>query len=153
MGQLRFTATLMPRGPAAAVVLDDEQVATVGEGAKRFPVVATVNGYTWRTTVTRMRGEFLVGLNRAVREEAGAEARDTVEVELALDTAPREVEVPPALADALSGDPDASASFAKLAFTHRKEYARWIDEAKRDDTRERRVAQALEMLRGGRTLS
>ena len=60
MGALRFKATLMPRGPAAAVVLDDEQVAAVGEGAKRFPVLATVNGYSWRTTVSRMRGEFLV---------------------------------------------------------------------------------------------
>jgi len=58
----------MARGPAAAFVLDDDQVATVGEGAKRFPVVAIVNGYEWRTSVTRMRGEFLVGLNREVRE-------------------------------------------------------------------------------------
>jgi hypothetical protein len=49
MGQIRFTAMLVARGPAAAVVLDDNQVAAVGEGAKRFPVVATVNGYTWRT--------------------------------------------------------------------------------------------------------
>ena len=71
----------MPRGPAAAVVLDDEQVAAVGEGAKRFPVLATVNGYSWRTTVSRMRGEFLVGLSRAVREQAGVEAGDTVDVE------------------------------------------------------------------------
>src|SRR3954453_15863268 len=103
MGALTFTATLVPRGPAAAVVLDDGQVAAVGEGAKRFPVAATVNGYTWRTTVTRVGGEFLVGLNRAVRQEAGAEAGDTVEVVLELDTAPREVEVPEALAAALAG--------------------------------------------------
>jgi Domain of unknown function (DUF1905) len=78
MGQIRLTATLVPRGPAAAVVLDDEQVAAVGEGAKRFPVVATVNDYTWRTTVTRMRGEFLLGLNREVREGAGVNAGDSI---------------------------------------------------------------------------
>src|SRR5436305_11318025 len=53
MGSIRLSATLVPRGPAAAVVLDDEQVAAVGEGAKRFPVVATVNGHTWRTTAPR----------------------------------------------------------------------------------------------------
>jgi hypothetical protein len=153
MGQLRFSATLVPRGPAATVVLDDEQVATVGEGAKRFPVAATINGQTWRTTVTRMRGEFLLGLSRAVREATGVEAGDIVDVELVLDTAPREVEVPPALADALSGDQEASAAYDHLAFSHRKEYARWIEEAKRDETRERRVAEALEMLREGRTLS
>lgn len=148
-----MTATLEPRGPAAAVVLDDEQVATVGEGAKRFPVVATVNGYTWRTTVMRMGGEFMLGLNRAVREAAGAEAGDRVEVNLELDTAPREVEVPQALADALAADRDAREAFDRLAYTHRKEYARWIEEAKRDETRRRRVVQALEMLREGRTRS
>src|SRR5919201_4327739 len=104
IGWLEFTTTLVPRGPAAAVVLDDQQVAAVGEGAKRFPVVATVNGYTWRTSVARMGGEFLVGLNREVRAEAGAEAGDTVEVTLALDRAPREVEVPEALATALADD-------------------------------------------------
>jgi hypothetical protein len=153
MGSIRFTAALVPRGPAAAVVLDDDQVSAVGEGAKRFPVVATVNGYSWRTTVTRMRGEFLLGLSRAVREQADVEAGDSVEVELVLDSAPRELELPDALATALAGDPAARAKFDALAFTHRKEYARWIEEAKRDETRERRVVQALEMLREGRTRS
>jgi len=151
MGRLEFTATLQPRGPAAAVVLDDDQVAAVGEGAKRFPVVATVEGYTWRTTVTRMRGEFLLGLNAAVREGAGVEAGDTVTVELALDTAPREVDVPKALDAALESDPAARAAFDALAYTHRKEYARWVDEAKREETRQRRVSQALQMLKEGRT--
>ncbi len=151
MGSLRLTATLVARGSAAAVVLGEEQVAAVGEGAKRFPVVATVNNYTWRTTVTRMRGEFLLGLNRAVRQQAGVEAGDCVHVELELDTAPREVEVPQALADALAQDPEARAAFERLAYTHRKEYARWIDEAKRDETRQQRVAQALELVRQGKT--
>jgi hypothetical protein len=153
MGSVRLTATLVPRGAAAAVVLDDDCVAAVGEGAKRFPVVATVNGYTWRTTITRMGGEFLLGLNRAVRQEAGVEAGDTVEVKLDLDTAPREVEVPEALANALAEDSQARAAFERLAYTHRNEYARWIAEAKRDETRQRRLAQALEMLRQGRTRS
>ena len=70
-----------------------------------------------------------------------------------LDTAPREVEVPEALARALDADPAARAAFEKLAFTHRKEFARWIDEAKREQTRDRRVAQALDMLRAGETRS
>jgi hypothetical protein len=153
MGSLRFTTTLLERGPAIAVVLDDEQVAAVGEGAKRFPVVATVNGYTWRTSVARMRGEFLLGLNRAVREAAGVHAGQTVEANIELDTEPREVDVPEALAGALAGDPAASAAFDALAFTHRKEYARWIAEAKREETRQRRVAEALQMLREGRKLS
>ncbi len=100
-----------------------------------------------------MGGEYLVGLSRDVREAAGAQAGDTVRVELELDTAPREVDLPEALAQALVGDPIAGAAFERLAFTHRKEYARWIEDAKREETRDRRVAQALVMLREGRTRS
>src|SRR5947208_9976824 len=124
MGEIKFRTQLHARGPAAAVVLDDAQVGTVGEGAKRFPVVATVNGYTWRTSVTRMGGEFLLGLNREVRQGAGVEAGDLVEVAVELDEAPREVEIPEALAVALATDSKAGAAFEGMAFTHRKEYAR-----------------------------
>jgi antitoxin component of MazEF toxin-antitoxin module len=153
MGRISFSTQLQARGPAAAVLLDDAQVAVVGQGAKRFPVVATVNGYTWRTSVARMGGEFLVGLPREVREGAGVTAGDDVEVTLELDTAPREVEVPEALAAALATDPEAKAAFDGMAFTHRKEYARWVAEAKRDETRQRRVQQALVMIRTGQTRS
>jgi hypothetical protein len=132
-------------------VLDEDQVAAVGEGAKRFPVVATVNGYTWRTSVARMGGEFRVGLSKEVRQGASVEAGDDVEVRLELDAAPREVEVPAALAAALASDPQAKASFERMAFTHRKEYARWIAEAKKDETRQRRVEQALVMIRAGKS--
>ena len=96
---------------------------------------------------------FETGLNRAVRKEAWVEAGDTVEVELELDNDPREVEVPEPLADALAGDSTARAKFEALAYTHRKEYARWIEEAKRDETRQRRVTQALQMLREGKRRS
>jgi hypothetical protein len=153
MAEIRFKTQLQPRGPAAAVVLDDAQVAVVGEGAKRFPVVATVNGYTWRTSVSRMGGEFLLGLSREVRQGAGAEAGDMVDVAVRLDVAPRDVDVPEALAAALATDPQAKAAFEAMAFTHRKEYARWVAEAKRDETRLRRVQQALEMIRAGKTRS
>jgi hypothetical protein len=141
------------RGPAAAVVLGDDDVAAIGEGAKRFPVLAAVNGFEWRTTVTRMRGEFLLGFSRAVRDGAGVETGDAIEVEITLDQAPREVDVPAALTEALAGDPPAQAAFDRLASTHRKEYARWIEDAKRPETRARRIVQALEMLREGRTPS
>jgi hypothetical protein len=153
MGEIGLTGELVAKGPAAAFILDNAQVATVGEGAKRFPVVATVNGYTWRTSVARMGGEFMVGLSKEVRAGAGVQAGDSVTLELKLDTEPRTVEVPPALAEALDADPEAKATFEGLAFTHRKEFARWIDEAKQEQTRERRVTQALDMIRTGRTRS
>jgi uncharacterized protein YdeI (YjbR/CyaY-like superfamily) len=100
-----------------------------------------------------MRGEFLLGLNRSVREAAGVQAGESVEVEVMLDPAQREVAVPEELAAALADDPVASAAFEKLSFSHRKEYARRIAEAKRAETRDRRLAQALQMLRDGRTRS
>jgi hypothetical protein len=153
MGVIQFRAQLQPRGPAAAIVLDDAQVAIVGEGARRFPVVATVSGYTWRTSVARMGGEFLLGLNREVRQRAGVQAGDEVDVTIELDVAPREVEVPEALAVALAVDPQASECFERMAFTHRKEYARWIAEAKQEQTRQRRAEQALEIIRAGKTRS
>ena len=118
-----------------------------------FGVVASVNGYTWRTTVTRMGAEFLLGLNREVRERAGVDAGDCAAVELELDAAPREVDVPAELAVALEGEPVAGARFKALAYTHRKEFARWIADAKREQTRRGRVEQALQMLRAGQTRS
>jgi hypothetical protein len=153
VGSIRLTTTLQPRGPAAAVVLADEQVAEVGEGALAFPVVATINGYTWRGRVSRMRGEHLLGMSREVRQGAGVEAGDTVEVEVVLDSGPREVDVPAELAAALAADAAAAARFDALAYTHRKEFARWVGDAKKDETRARRVEQAIEMLHAGRTRS
>jgi hypothetical protein len=152
VGSIQMRTTLVARGPAAAIVLDEEQVAKVGGGAKRFPVRATVNGYSWRTSVARMGGEFLVGLNREVRGEAGVEAGDLVEVVVELDSEPREVEVPEPLAAALAADDAARSAFEALSFTQRKEAARWIAEAKRPETRDRRVAQAVDRLSKGMPL-
>jgi bacteriocin resistance YdeI/OmpD-like protein/uncharacterized protein DUF1905 len=153
MGSVTITGELVPRGPAAAFVLTDEQVQAVGEGAKRFPVLATINGHSLRLSVARMGGEFLLGLRKANREAAGLTAGDTVTLQLELDAAPREVATPPALAQALAADRPAQQAFDALAFTHRKEFARWIEEAKRDATRARRVAKAIEMLHAGQTRS
>jgi Bacteriocin-protection, YdeI or OmpD-Associated len=97
----------------------------------------------------RTGGEFLVGLNREVRDGAAVQAADEAEVTIELDQAPREVEVPQALSAALAAVRQAAASFERMAFTRRKEYARWITEAKREENR-RRVAHALEMIRAGK---
>jgi hypothetical protein len=153
LGSITLTAELEPRGPAAAFVLDEEQVAIVGEGAKRFPARATINGATLRTTVTKMHGEYLFGLSRAARERARIEAGDTVTFTLELDADPRTVDVPEALTSALAADSEARAAFDALAHTHRKEFARWVADAKRDETRARRVSRTLEMLHDGQTRS
>ncbi len=79
------------------------------------------------------------------------EIGQSIDVEIAPDTQPRTVELPQALADAFAGDPAARAAFDALAPSHRKEFARWVDEAKREQTTLARVEQTLQMLREGRT--
>jgi uncharacterized protein YdeI (YjbR/CyaY-like superfamily) len=97
----------------------------------------------------RYGGVDYIGLNREVRDAARLSAGDKVVVHIEADTETREVEVPPELAKLLADDTVARNAFDKLSYTHRKEYAGWIAEAKREDTRERRLARAAQMLRSG----
>ncbi len=148
---LRLTATLEQRGPAGAFILTDEQVATVGGGKKTFPVTVTVNGTTLALRLARMGGENMIGLSRAARSQAGVDIGSTYDVEIALEGGERTVEVPEDLAAALATDPAARTAFAALSYTHRKEYVRWVTEAKKEATRAGRIAKTVEMLRAGQT--
>lgn len=143
---------LDPFGPAAAIVLSDDEVAALG-GGKRAAVRVTIDGRSARLRLAVMGGQNVIGLSKAARAELGVETGAEVTAQIALDEAPREVEVPEELAVALAGDPEAGAAYQRLAFTHRKEYAVWVAEAKRPQTRTRRVEQALAMLKDGRTRS
>jgi hypothetical protein len=148
---LRMTATLERRGPAGAFLLTDEQVGALGGGKKTFPVRVSVNGATLTLRLTRMGGENMIGLARVAREQAGVEIGSPYEVEIALDSAERTIGVPDDLAAALATDPTAREAFTALAYSHRKEFVRWITEAKEDATRGDRVAKTVEMVRAGRT--
>ena len=86
---------------------------------------------------------------RTLREAAGAAVGDEVDVDIEPDDAPREVDLPLELAAVLNRDRKAARAFEQLSYTHRREYARWIAEAKRTETKQRRVAKAAEMLRRG----
>jgi bifunctional DNA-binding transcriptional regulator/antitoxin component of YhaV-PrlF toxin-antitoxin module len=112
-------------------------------------VRGTVAGVDFRTTVAVYGGRYYLGFNKDLRERAGITIGDQVEVTLELDDEERTVEVPPALAAALEAEPSAKATFDELSYTHRREYASWIADAKRDETRERRVEDAIRMLRDG----
>lgn len=143
-------ATLHPRGPAAAVLLTDEQLAAIGQGKKTPAVRVTVNGsYTFEGRIGRMGGETLLGFNKAVRTAAGVEAGDELELTIVLDEGPREVPLPDDLAAALASEPAILAKFEALAPSHRKEYARWVGEAKKPETREKRIAETLEKAAAG----
>jgi bifunctional DNA-binding transcriptional regulator/antitoxin component of YhaV-PrlF toxin-antitoxin module len=116
-------------------------------GKVRAPVRGTVNGTAYRTTIAVYGGVQLIGFKRELRERAGIEIGDEVELTVEFDEQPRTVELPRQLEAALDGDERARVAFDGLSYSHRREYAEWIAEAKRDDTRERRVAKTLEKLR------
>jgi hypothetical protein len=146
-----FRATIELGGKTATgIEVPDDVVAALGPG-RRPAVRATIQGYTYRTSVASMRGRFMLPVSAAIRESAGVAAGDEVDVELALDTAPREVVVPPDLASALAGDPDAGRCFDGLSYSHKQRYVLSVEGAKTDETRRRRIAKAVETLRAHAT--
>ncbi|MCT1396412.1 YdeI/OmpD-associated family protein [Microbacterium sp. p3-SID338] len=147
MSELRVHTVLTGRGPAAAILLTDEQVASFDAG-KAFPVAVTIGGRTARLRLARMGGENMIGLSKAARADLGVEIDQEVDAVIRLDTAERTVEVPPALAAALDADPAVRAAFDALSPSARKEHARAVAEAKQEATRERRIAKIVESLRG-----
>lgn len=147
MSELRVHTVLTRRGPAAAILLTDEQVAALGAG-KTFPVAVTIGGRTARLRLARMGGENMIGLSKSARADLGVEIDQEVDAVIRLDTAERTVEVPPELAAALDADPAARAAFDALSPSARKEHARAVADAKQEATRERRIAKIMETLRG-----
>jgi hypothetical protein len=130
----RFSAVLGgEEGERPTVVLPFDAKQRYGKA--RAQVRGTVNGAAFRTTVAVYSGLHLIGFNKEVRERAGVEIGDDVTVELE---------------QALATNSEARAAVDGLSYTHRREYAEWIGEGKRPDTRQRRAARALEMLESGR---
>lgn len=112
-------------------------------GKVRAPVSVTVNGYTYRSTIASMGGIAGIPLRKSHREAAGLEGGENVTVTLALDTTPREVEPPADLVEALKAAPPAWDRWQELSFTHQREYAEAVEEAKRPETRARRISDAV----------
>ena len=119
-------------------------------GRARPPVRVTIRGHTWRTTPGVYDGIGHVVVNRAVKEATGVDAPDRVRVTMELDDEPRTADVPGDLRAALAGDAVASTAFDALSFTHRREYVQWVEEAKRPETRARRIAATVDRVRAGR---
>lgn len=144
---LHIETTLAPVGPATAIELSDAQVAELG-GGKRAAVLVQIGGRTARLRLARMGTQNLIGLSKAARSELGVEIGDAIVAEVSLDSAERTVELPPELAAALDAEPAARSAFDALSYTRRKEIARGVTEAKRPETRDRRIALAVSELLG-----
>jgi hypothetical protein len=147
---MKFRATVELGGKTATGIEVPQDVVTALGTGKRPPVRVSIGGHTYRTTVARMGGRFLVPLSAENRTAAGVAAGDEVDVDIEPDAEPREVQVPAELAEALARDDIARASFEAMSFTHRKEWARWVEEAKKPETRASRLAKTVESLREGK---
>jgi hypothetical protein len=147
---MRFRATIRGTGKTTAgFEVPEEVVQALGAG-KRPPVRVTVSDYTYRNTVAVMGGVYMIGVSNEHRTASGVRAGDVVDIDLELDTAPREVTVPPELAAALAADPAAQATFEKLSYSNKSWHVLQVAGAKSDETRQRRIAKSIEALRTGR---
>ena len=148
---MRFRSVVRLGGKTATgIPVPEEVVEDLGRG-KRPPVRVTINGYAYRSTVAPVGGEFMLPLSAENREGAGVVAGDEVDVDMELDLEPREVKVPHDLAEVLDGDPDARRAFDRLSYSKKQRLVLPIEGAKTAETRQRRIAKALDALRDGRT--
>ena len=147
---MRFRTTILQAGKTAAGIrVPDEVVESLGAG-KRPPVRVTINGYSYRNTIAVMDGVYMVGVSNEHRAASGLAGGDEVDVDIELDTTPREVTVPPALQAALDADPAARATFEKLSYSNKSWHVLQVEGTKNEETRQRRIAKSIEALREGR---
>jgi hypothetical protein len=147
---VRFHTTILQGDKTATGIrVPDEIVEALGAG-KRPPVRVTLKGYTYRSTVAVMGGVFMVGVSADNRAGAGVNGGDEVDVDIELDTAPREVTLPPDFAEALDAEPDARRTFNGLSYSNKSWHVLQIEGAKTDETRQRRLAKSIAVLSEGR---
>ena len=147
---MKFHTTLLQSGKTATgIQVPNEVVESLGAG-KRPPVRVTINGYTYRNTIAVMGGVFMVGVAAEHREKARVAGGDQIDVEIELDTAPRELAVPLDFSTALAAEPAARRSFESLSYSRKQALVLPIEQAKTPETRQRRIDKALLMLKAGR---
>jgi hypothetical protein len=147
---MRFRTTILQGDKTATGIrVPDEVVEALG-GGKRPKVSVTIRGYTYRSSVAVIGGEYMVGVSSDNRTGAGVAGGDEVDVDIELDTAPREVSVPADFAAALDAEPIARRTFDGLSYSNKSWHTLQIEGAKTDETRQRRIARSVEILGDGR---
>src|SRR5262245_13567808 len=139
-----FTTTLVREGSMCFIPVPFDPKPVFGK--VRAPVKVTLNGYTYRSTIASMGLGPCLPLRRSNREAASLDGRETLKVTLELDTAKREVEPPPDLVKALKAAPPAWDRWRELSYSHQREYVEAILEAKKPETRVRRIEGAVRMV-------
>ena len=145
-----FKATIQNAGGGGAFVEVPFDVEAAF-GSKRPKIKAMIEGVPYRGLLVRMGSEcHMLLILKSIREQIGKTFGDEIKISVELDTEERVIEVPKDLMKALKKDKEAKAFFDKLSYTHKKEYVTWINEARKDDTRQNRIAKTMEMLRKGK---
>ena len=147
---MKFKTTLLQARKTATGIEEPPQVVASLGPSKKPKVRVTINGYTWRSSVATMGGKFMIGVSAEVREKAKVEGGDTVEVGLALDDQPRVVTVPPDFGAALSKAAAARKFFEGLSYSNQLRWVLSVEGAKTEETRQRRIAKAVESLAAGK---
>ena len=147
---MRFRTTILQGDKTATGIrVPDEIVEALGSG-RRPAVTITINGYTYRSSVAVLGGAYMVGVSAENRAGAGVAGGDEVDVEIALDTAPRTVTVPDELSAALAAEPAAQRTFDGLSYSNKSWHVLQVTGAKTDETRLRRIAKSIAALKEGR---
>ena len=145
-----FTAVIQNAGGGGAFVDIPFDVETVF-GAKKPKIRATIEGVPYRGILTRMGGDqHMLIILKGIREQIGKTFGDEITITVEPDTEPRLIDIPKDLAKELNKEKEAKAFFDKLSYTHRKEYVNWINEAKKEETRQNRILKTIEMLKQGK---
>ncbi len=146
---MRFRTTIVQNGGTTGIQVPDEVVEAIGAG-KRPKVTVALNGYTYRSSIAPMGGVSMISLSAANRAAAGVAGGDEVDVDVELDTAPREVAVPADFNAALDAEPAARETFDRLSYSNKSWHVLQIEGARTDETRQRRIAKSVATLREGR---
>lgn len=147
---MRFRTTIQQTGKTAmGFEIPPEVVEGLGAG-KRPPVRVTINGYTYRNTVAVLQGRYMIGVSGEHRGPAKVSGGDEVDVDLELDTAPREITVPADFAIALDAEPTARRTFAALSYSNKSWHTLQIEGAKAPETRARRIEKSIAALAAGK---
>jgi hypothetical protein len=147
MPELRFECRLESDQDACYIRVPPEVLTTLGQ-RKRAPVKVTINAFTYRTTIAVYGGKSYIGVRREVRAAAGVAPGEELTVGLEFDAELRTVDLPEGLRAALEADAKALAAFERLSYTRKKEFVDWVTGAKKPETQQRRLEQAIKMLRG-----
>ena len=147
---MKFRAVIQLGGKTATGIRVPPEVVESLGSSKRPAVRVTINGHTYRSSVASLGGEYMLPVSAEVRQSAGVSAGDEVDVDIELDSEPREVTVPPDFAEALEADADARRFFDGLSYSNKRRFVLSIEDAKTPETRQRRIAKAVSTLREGR---